>query len=195
MVLFRRPDHDWPILLAAIGTGVPGRYWHDRPGVFGLKDGSLALNGSGVVAAVLPSGTIPGPRPVGELALDALDFADARDAVEALRDLNPAAYQPFTLVLADNRDAFVISRWNESRLTVEEIQPGRLNLGGLADPFSAPGEPEPARSGWIAWRDGLATISPDCALIALPSIALFGTPPIWDQAIGGVWHDMSCKLS
>ncbi|MBV5333850.1 hypothetical protein JZU57_01080, partial [bacterium] len=40
--------------------------------------------------------------------MDALDFADAADAARAFADLDTRAYRPFNMVLADNRDAYVV---------------------------------------------------------------------------------------
>ena len=70
------------------------------------------VNDDGLVAAVLNRrGTLgpePGKRSRGELVLEALDHAEAYVAAEALRALDPAAYRPFNLVVADAVDAFWI---------------------------------------------------------------------------------------
>lgn len=124
-VILRRPGHEWPLLLAGnrdemVGRAwkPPARHWPDRPEVTaGLDEtagGSwLGINDHGVVATVLNrEGTLgpqPGKRSRGELVLDALDHADARDAAEALTHLDGRAYRPFNLVVADNRDAFWLS--------------------------------------------------------------------------------------
>lgn len=122
LVLLRRPDRDWPLILGANRdemvdrpSRAPGRHWSDRPEVTGgldaLSGGSwLALNDHGVVAAMLNRrgslGPAPGKRSRGELVLEALDHADAAAAAAALGDLDPEAYRSFNLVLADERDAF-----------------------------------------------------------------------------------------
>src|SRR5690349_16414791 len=122
VVLLRRPGHDWPLILGANRDEMasrpwrpPGRHWPDRDDVVAGLDleagGSwLGLNESGVVAAILNrTGTLgpaPGRRSRGELVLEALDHADAADAAGALTALDPAAYRPFNLIVADNRDAF-----------------------------------------------------------------------------------------
>jgi hypothetical protein len=51
-------------------------------------------------------GPAAGKRSRGELVLEALDHADAAAAADALSDLDPEAYRPFNLVIADSRDAF-----------------------------------------------------------------------------------------
>jgi hypothetical protein len=93
----------------------PGRHWPERAEVVAGLDlqagGSwLGVNDHGVVAGVLNRpgtlGPAAGKRSRGELVLEALDHADAAAAAQALRDLDPDAYQPFNLVVADNRDAF-----------------------------------------------------------------------------------------
>jgi hypothetical protein len=76
-----------------------------------LAGGSwLGVNEYGVVAAVLNRvgtlGPAAGKRSRGELVLEALDHADAATAARALTDLDPNAYRPFNLVIADARDAF-----------------------------------------------------------------------------------------
>jgi uncharacterized protein with NRDE domain len=122
VVILFRPGHRWPAL---IGTNrdemldrpwdPPARHWPDRPGVIAGRDrlagGSwLGLNDEGVVAGILNRvntlGPQPGRRSRGELVLEALDHADAADAAWALADLDPRAYRPFNMVIADNRSAF-----------------------------------------------------------------------------------------
>jgi hypothetical protein len=93
----------------------PARHWPDRAEVVAGLDleagGSwLGINDHDVVAGVLNRpgtlGPAAGKRSRGELVLEALDHADAAAAAHALRALDPDAYRPFNLVIADNRDAF-----------------------------------------------------------------------------------------
>jgi Transport and Golgi organisation 2 len=122
VVLLRRPQAPWPLLLAANRDELrsrpwrpPARHWPDRPDVVAGLDvqagGSwLGINDDGVVAAVLNRvgslGPAAGKRSRGELVLEALDHADAAAAAKALVDLDPDAYRPFNLLIADARDAF-----------------------------------------------------------------------------------------
>jgi hypothetical protein len=122
VVLLRRPQTPWPLLLAANRDELrsrpwrpPARHWPDRPDVVAgldvLAGGSwLGINEDGVVAAVLNRvgslGPATGKRSRGELVLEALDHADAAAAAKALADLDPDAYRPFNLVIADAQDAF-----------------------------------------------------------------------------------------
>lgn len=121
VVLFR-PDHDWPLILAANRDEMvdrpwrpPGRHWPDRPEVVAgldlLAGGTwLGLNDHGVVAGVLNRrgslGPAPGMRSRGELPLEALDHAEARAAAEALAAIEPKSYRSFNMVIADRRNAF-----------------------------------------------------------------------------------------
>src|SRR5437764_11706760 len=100
LVILRRPDHHWPVLIGANRDEMidrpalpPGRHWPDRPevvaGLDQLAGGAwLGLNDLGVAAAVLNRqgslGPAPGPRSPGQLVLEALDHADAADAAAAL---------------------------------------------------------------------------------------------------------------
>jgi Transport and Golgi organisation 2 len=122
VVLLRRPQAPWPLLLAANRDELrsrpwrpPARHWPDRPDVVAGRDveagGSwLGVNDDGVVAAVLNRvgslGPAAGKRSRGELVLEALDHADAAAAAAALVDLDADAYRPFNLVVGDARDAF-----------------------------------------------------------------------------------------
>jgi Transport and Golgi organisation 2 len=122
VVLLRRPQASWPLLLAANRDELqsrpwrpPARHWPDRPEVVAGLDvqagGSwLGVNDDGVVAAVLNRvgslGPAAGKRSRGELVLEALDHADAAAAATALIDLDPDSYRPFNLLIADARDAF-----------------------------------------------------------------------------------------
>ncbi|SNB76073.1 Uncharacterized conserved protein, contains NRDE domain [Arboricoccus pini] len=122
VVILRRPDRPWPLILAANrdelwsrASRPPARHWDDRPElVAGLDEeagGSwLGINDWGVLASVLNRegtlGPTAGKRSRGELVLDALDHADAKAAAEALRHVDGSAFRPFNLIIADNRDAF-----------------------------------------------------------------------------------------
>ncbi|MEQ8965639.1 MAG: NRDE family protein [Azospirillaceae bacterium] len=125
VVILRRPDHSWPVVIAANRDEMadrpaapPDRHWPDRPeivaGLDRLSGGSwLGLNDAGVVAAVLNrAGTLgpaDGKRSRGELVLEALEHADAVDAASALAELESRAWRPFNLLVADDRDAYWIA--------------------------------------------------------------------------------------
>lgn len=122
VIVLRRPENDWPLVLAANRDEMagrpwdpPGRHWPDREnvvaGIDRLAGGTwMGINDEGVVAGILNRRDSLGPDPDlrsrGEIVLEALDHADAADAAEALTTLNGHAYRSFNLVIADNRDAY-----------------------------------------------------------------------------------------
>lgn len=185
LALLRRPDADWPLILAANRDELrsrpsrpPGRHWPDRPHVragIDLEAGGtwLGVNDDGVVAAVLNRrGTLgpqPGKRSRGELVLEALDHAEAYHAADALRAIDPAAYRPFNLIIADAIDAFWLRHAGDGEIRLVPIPAGThmIEAGELDDPaspritrylpqleFVAP--PDPAQADWSAWQTILA---------------------------------------
>jgi len=188
LILLRRPGATWPLVLAANRDEMierpwrpPGRHWPDRPEVLAGQDilagGSwLGINDHGLVAGILNRfgslGPAPGQRSRGELVLEALDHADARDAAAALAHLDPRAYRSFNLIIADNRDAFWLRHADPTGatpITIEAIKPGlaMIAAGDLDDPetprlrhfrprFAAAAAPDPGSRDWQTWQDLLA---------------------------------------
>ncbi|MGA7979824.1 MAG: NRDE family protein [Chromatiaceae bacterium] len=186
LVILRRPGHDWPLLLAANRDELrsrrarsPARHWADRPDVVAGLDESgggswLGVNDSGLVAAVMNRegslGPAPGKRSRGELVLEALDHAEAREAAGALADLYPDAYRPFNLVVADARDAYWLRHGDDGEIRVWSIPTGTHMLAStelddahhprvrthLAQ-FRAVAAPEPQHGQWGEWRSLLAS--------------------------------------
>ncbi len=182
VIFLRRPDHAWPLILAANRDEMlsrpwkpPARHWPDRPevvaGLDELAGGSwLGMNDHGVAAGALNRpgslGPAPGLRSRGELVLEALDHADAADAASALADLDGRAYRPFNLFVADNRDAF----WLRNEGTGRRVQAFPVpegvsmltarDLSDKASPrvrlylprFEAAPPPEPDRGDWASWE-------------------------------------------
>lgn len=209
IVILRRPGDDWPTLIAANRderhdrpSKPPGPHWPDRPDIVAgldiLAGGSwLGINAGGLVAAALNRegtlGPAAGKRSRGELVLEALDHSDAVDAAEALAALDPGAYRPFNLALADNRDAFLVVHRDASGgapITVEPLPEGLSMITAIDrdDPrsarirlyrprFLAAAAPDPARGDWSSWEALLASREAEPG--AGPSGALFidGTPP------------------
>lgn len=187
VVLLRRPDSKWPVLIAANRDEMqsrawspPGRHWPDRPDIVAGRDelagGSwLGVNDHGVVAAALNRTGSLGPatdtRSRGELVLDALDYADAADAAQALSGLDPRAYRTFNLVIADNRDAFwLCNRSGASAIVANEVPTGisiitsqDLNdptaprVASFAQRFKAAPTPAPETGDWDAWAALMGT--------------------------------------
>ena len=191
LVILRRPDHDWPLVLAANRDEMagrawkgPARHWPDREEVVGgidLESGGswLARNDHGVVAAVLNRagslGPAPGKRSRGELVLDALDHADAGAAAVALADLDPGAWRPFNLVVADNTSAWWLAAREHARSIVVERVPEGLSILTAHDMndmtssrisrylplFREAKAPAPEAGDWSAWRALMASRETD----------------------------------
>ena len=193
VILLRRPGHRWPLILGANRDEMrnrpalaPARHWPDRPEITAGQDvlagGSwLGLNDHGVVAAILNRvgtlGPAAGKRSRGELVLDALDYPDAAEAAAALAALDPEAYRPFNLVVADNRDAFWLAHRGHDGMTVQQIPPGLAMLTAreiddetsprirrYRERFLAAPAPEPERDDWQSWQSLLEDTEPDPAL-------------------------------
>ncbi len=186
VVILRRPGHEWPVIFAANRDEMnsrpwlpPGRHWSDRPHVIAgldkLAGGSwLGLNDHGLIAGIMNRtnslGPSPGKRSRGELVLEALDHADAREAATALASLEPAAYRPFNLVLVDNRDAFWLANLGD-RLRLEAIPSGlsmitAQDLNDRANSrrirhflpcFDKAAIPDPQTGDWRGWQRLLAS--------------------------------------
>jgi hypothetical protein len=189
LVILRRPEHPWPVMIAANRDEMvdrpwqpPARHWPDRPEIVGgldvLAGGSwLAVNSHGVAAGILNRigslGPLAGRRSRGELVLEALDHADAGIAAEALTELEPRAYRPFNLIVADDRDAFWLRHADPTGVlpvTARALPVGfsMITSGDLDDPesarirdylprFRAAPPPDPERGDWAAWEALLAS--------------------------------------
>jgi hypothetical protein len=186
VVILRRPEHRWPLLIGANRDEMidrpwqaPGRHWPDRPEVVAgldmLAGGSwLGLNDWGVAAAVLNRtgslGPAAGRRSRGELVLEALDHADAVAAAEALSHLDPDAYRSFNLIVADERDAFWLRHAGTARIEVRPLKEGLSLLAAgdiddldtrrlaLAMPaFRAWPAPDPDNADWNGWESLLGS--------------------------------------
>ena len=187
LVILRRRDHEWPLLIAANRDEMrsrswnkPARHWQDRPytiaGLDQFAQGSwLGINDFGVVAAVLNRhgslGPAPNKRSRGELILEALEFSEASDAANSIADLNSEAYRSFNLVIADNVNAYWIANsGTEKRLLINSIPDGlhMLTSYDLNDEtserikyylplFRNADTPQPGINDWSSWRLLLAS--------------------------------------
>jgi uncharacterized protein with NRDE domain len=188
LIILRRPGDAWPVLvganrdeLVARPARPPARHWPDRPevvaGLDELAHGSwLGINDDRVMAAVLNRvgslGPVAGKRSRGELVLEALDHAEAKIAAAALRELDPAAYRPFNLLVADPETGFWVGS-DGSRITVAPLKDG-LTMVTAHDPddmasarirryrplFAAAAAPDPDRQDWTDWQLLLASPQP-----------------------------------
>ena len=185
LVILRRPGHHWPLLIAANRDEMrqrtaspPARHWPDRPEVIAGIDheagGSwLGVNDHGVLAAVMNRegslGQAEGKRSRGELVLEALDHAEAKEAAGALSDLHPNAYRPFNLIIADPNDAYWLRHGGDGEIRVHPIPAGlhMLSSTEIDDPahpriaaylprFQAAPTPDPDLGTWSAWQQLVA---------------------------------------
>ncbi|MGB0671477.1 MAG: NRDE family protein [Rhodospirillales bacterium] len=187
VIILLRPGHPWPVLIAANRDELPsrpstppGRHWTDRPGVTaGMDDLSggtwLGLNDDGLFACVLNRvgtlGSAAGKRSRGELPLEALDHAEAREAYEALRHLDTRAYRGFNLVIADAQGAYWLSGDGDGAPTRGGVIGDGLHMitaHGLDDlesarirrhlpRFRASPAPDVEAGDWFAWETLLAS--------------------------------------
>ena len=187
--MLRRPlDDHWPLIVAANRderlsrpARPPGFHWPDRPDVRAGLDveanGSwFGLNDFGVMAAILNRRGTLGPmenkRSRGELVLEALDHAEASAAASALAHLDPDAYRPFNLIVADKTDAFWIRNAGDQLVSSIPVQDGltMVTAAELNDPSSArirrylplfrnTETPDPGKQDWSSWQLLMASIS------------------------------------
>lgn len=184
LIILRRPEHPWPLLLAgnrdemrARPWDAPARHWPDRPevvaGLDRLAEGSwMGVNDHGLAAVIMNRvgtlGPAPGKHSRGELVLEALEHAEAGEAARALADLNPQAYRPFNLVVADTVGCYLVRNQGDT-LDVSEIPPGlhMLAAGDLDDEtnprigsylpqFRTADIPDPKSGDWQDWKHLLA---------------------------------------
>ena len=232
VIILRRPDAAWPLILGANRDEMadrpwlpPARHWPDRPNVVAgldeLAGGSwLGLNDEGLVAAILNRhGTLgpeQGKRSRGELVLEALDHADASEAALALGQLDTRAYRPFNLLIADNRDAYVLMHRGDNPRHRPEVQPvpegvhmlTAYDLDDAQDPrtalyrplFQAAPPPDPDTVSWGGWQELLGSRIWDGASargamdFRLPSgfgtssSALIALPAVERPELDPIWH-------
>jgi hypothetical protein len=183
VVLLIRPNHAWPVILAANrdemldrAWDLPAEHWANRPGVVAGRDRSaggtwMGMNRAGVVAAVLNRpgslGPAAGKRSRGELPLLALEHATAAAAAAALAGLDAGAWRSFNLVVADNSGAVFLRGLGQGRPQTQQLAPG-LHMVTAHDPddwesprvarhlarFQAAEPPGP--HGWRAWQEILS---------------------------------------
>ena len=206
LLILNRPGNAWPMILGANRDEMagrpwtaPGPHWPDRPGVVAGRDdlagGSwLGVNALGVAAAMLNRQGTLGPakdkRSRGELVLLALDQEDAAQAALVMSELNPGAYRPFNMVVADASGAFYVAHRAEDRapairrlgsgLTMltsrEPDDPASPRIAHYRAKFASAAAPDPDRGDFAAWEALMASgerapgVGPEGAMcIATPS--------------------------
>ena len=149
----------------------------------------MGVNDYGVAACVLNRPATLGPAPDkrsrGELPLEALDHAEASAAAEALAHLDPAAYRPFNMLVADAREAYwIAARTGETKIHVAPVAEGlsMLTAHDLNDDegsarqrhyrqkFARAAPPNPESGDWESWRNLLE--SPETGRDGSPESAM-----------------------
>lgn len=186
LVLQRTLNHPWPVILGANRDEritrpwrPPARHWPDRPNIVGGLDLSargtwLAVNDEGVLAAVLNQPQTLGPertkRSRGELPLEALGHADAYTAAGALCHIEPHAYRPFHLLIADAQNAYLLSSDGQAPVRAQALSAGlsMVTAHGLnahersarvrtyLPRFAQSPLPDPQSGDWADWKRLLA---------------------------------------
>lgn len=193
VIILRRPDHSWPLLLAANrderldrAWDKPAAWWPDHPGVIGGRDRSaggswMALGPHGVVAAVLnrPGSLGPeaGKRSRGDLPILAAAAPSAEIAAARITALRAAEWRPFNMVIADSRQAIFLRGLGEAHPEPVPLAEGFTMVtahdpNDLSSPrtrrhlprFRAAPPPDPATSDWSAWEALLADSDYDPAI-------------------------------
>ncbi|MDB9985811.1 NRDE family protein [Pelagibacterales bacterium] len=182
IVILRQSDSEWPIIIGANRDEMierqslpPGRHWEQQKHIMAGKDieagGTwLGVNDYGLVAAVLNRMDTLGPlenkRSRGELVLDALDHADASEALNAIVDIEKNSYRGFNMLIADNTNAYwlksvegspiieyfdipeglsMITAYDRNDMSSERIKT-------YLDQFSMASIPDPTNNDWIDWE-------------------------------------------
>jgi len=182
IVILRQSDSEWPILIGANRDEMverqslsPGRHWNQQKHIIAGKDVEaggtwLGVNDYGLVAAVLNRMDTLGPlknkRSRGELVLEALDHADASEALNAIVDIEKDSYRGFNMLIADNTNAYWIKS-DEGNPIIEyfDIPEGlsmitahdRNDMSSeriktYLDQFSIATAPDPTTSNWTDWE-------------------------------------------
>ena len=197
VILLLRPQHAWPVLIAANRDerldrpwDPPGAYWPELPGTVAGRDrlggGTwMALRG-GLLAAVLNRPGSLGPEPGklsrGGLPLLAVRHPSASAATDALLALDAAEYRSFNMVVADCRSAHFIRGLGHGRPEGRVLPPG-CHIVTAHDPddpdsprarahlprFAAAPAPDLVTGDWTAWHALLADGSgPRAAALNVP---------------------------
>ena len=207
VILLRRPDDPWPTIIAANRDerldrvwDPPAAWWPDRPGVVGGRDRTaggtwMAVNGTGVFAAVLNRpgslGPAPGKRSRGELPLLALESDSAAAAARRLTALPADEWRPFNLLVADRRTASFLRGTGAGRPEAVPL-PAGISMVTAHDPndmasprtrrhlprFRTADPPAPDRNDWTSWEALLADDGYEESVaeaLRVPPVGGFGT--------------------
>ena len=182
IVILRQSDSEWPIIIGANRDEMvervslpPGRHWDQQTQIIAGKDVQaggtwLGVNDYGLVAGVLNRMDTLGPlenkRSRGELVLEALEHADASEALNAIVDLEKDSYRGFNMFIADNTNAYWVKS-DEANPLIEyfDIPEGLSMITAYdrndtnseriktyLDQFSIATIPDPVKNDWMDWE-------------------------------------------
>lgn len=187
VVILRQPDSPWPVIIAANRDEMaarlwrpPARHWEDHPHVIaGIDEEAggtwMGLNDDGLFAAVLNRPGSLGPasdkRSRGELPLEALSHAEAREAADALANLDGRAYRSFNMLICDANDAFWLRSTGDSAkveatpvptglsmLTANDLNDGdSARIRAYLPQFRDAEVPDPDSGNWDVWKTLVAS--------------------------------------
>ena len=183
LVILRRPQHQWPLIIGANRDELitrkwesPARHWEDHPqiiaGIDKLAGGTwLGINDDGVLATVLNRidslGPVLNKRSRGELPLNALDHANARSAAKSLSALDSSAYGTFNMIIADNLQAYWLKNDGiTNKIIVSEVPVGismitaqdindetNARIQYFLPQFKKVSAPDPDYNDWADWEN------------------------------------------
>jgi|TARA_B110000967_G_C18901199_1_gene575282 hypothetical protein len=182
IVILKQSDSEWPVIIGANRDEMiqrkslpPARHWEEQKYIVAGKDVEaggtwLGVNDYGLVAAVLNRMNTLGPlenkRSRGELVLDALEHADASEALNAIVDIEKDSYRGFNMVIADNTNAYWV-KCDEGGQQIEYFDiPDGLSMITAYDrndmssdriktylnQFSIASTPDPTNNDWTDWE-------------------------------------------
>ncbi|MEE9219396.1 MAG: NRDE family protein [Acidobacteriota bacterium] len=163
LILYHRCRDDWPLVVAANRDerldrpASPPRALGGRPKAWAGLDREaggtwLGLNAAGLVVGITNAARArrdPSLRSRGLLVVDLLREADADSAARSLQALRPGSCNPFQILLADPRRAFLGAF--DGAIRVEQ-----LNAGVHVLTNAAPGDPEEPRRAEVLRLLGVA---------------------------------------
>ena len=182
IVILKQSNSEWPLIIGANRDEMkdresltPGRHWEDRPHVFAGKDliagGTwLGINDYGLAVGIMNRMNSLGPldnkRSRGELVLDALDHADASEALNAMIEIQKDSYRGFNMLIADNINAYWIKSDEEQEVIEYFNIPDGLSMITAYDrndlkskriktylsKFALSLEPNPSKGEWQDWE-------------------------------------------
>tara|TARA_Y100001970_G_scaffold294373_1_gene452197 strand:- start:104729 stop:105475 length:747 start_codon:yes stop_codon:yes gene_type:complete len=139
-IILRRPNHRWPLILAANRDEMrdrdweaPGRHWNSCRQIIGGRDkvagGSwIGINDYGLVAVILNRSGSLGPSKNqssrGNVVVNALKYSTPSQAISTLLEKGLDQYSGFNLLIADTSECLWLRHDTKSHPQVKNVQNG-----------------------------------------------------------------------